>query len=215
MKKTRPVLLLLGLVVCFIPAWGGQYEYAAPSPGTYNLPVVKTAGDGALIDSAGKAVSLSALTGGRVTILSFIYTRCGDARACPYASSVLNALHVASAKDPELTRELRLVSLSFDPDYDDPVHLADYANAVRDDAKGCAWLFVVPRSAAEMSPILASYNQAVDRKSSSDGTGPYFHTLRVFLIDPHHRIRNIYSTGTLDPRLILADIRTLLLEEHR
>jgi hypothetical protein len=46
-----------------------------------------------------------------------------------------------------------------------------------------------------------------------ESTGPSLpHTLRVFLIDRQGRIRNIYSSGTLDPRLILADIRTLILE---
>jgi cytochrome oxidase Cu insertion factor (SCO1/SenC/PrrC family) len=38
------------------------------------------------------------------------------------------------------------------------------------------------------------------------------HTLRVFLIDPGGNIRNIYSSDTLDPRLVLADVRTLLME---
>jgi cytochrome oxidase Cu insertion factor (SCO1/SenC/PrrC family) len=41
------------------------------------------------------------------------------------------------------------------------------------------------------------------------------HTLRVFLIDRDGNIRNIYSSGTLDPRLVLADVRTLMLESTR
>jgi hypothetical protein len=40
-----------------------------------------------------------------------------------------------------------------------------------------------------------------------------YHILRVFLIDRDGRIRNIYSSATLDPRLDLADVKTLLLEE--
>jgi len=40
-----------------------------------------------------------------------------------------------------------------------------------------------------------------------------YHILRVFLIDRDGRIRNIYSSATLDPRLVLADVKTLLLEE--
>ena len=42
-----------------------------------------------------------------------------------------------------------------------------------------------------------------------------YHILRVFLIDREGRIRNIYSSGTLDPRLVLADVKTLLLEEAK
>jgi protein SCO1/2 len=37
--------------------------------------------------------------------------------------------------------------------------------------------------------------------------------LRVFLIDRDGNIRNIYSSGTLDVRLVLADIKTLLAEQ--
>ena len=45
------------------------------------------------------------------------------------------------------------------------------------------------------------------------GAGRRF--LRVFLIDRAARIRNIYSSGTLDPRLVVADVKTLLLEEAK
>lgn len=64
-----------------------------------------------------------------------------------------------------------------------------------------------------MQPILAAYGQAVDRKRNPyDPTGPLNHTLRVFLIDREGNIRNIYSSGTLDLRLVLADVKTLLLQ---
>ena len=51
--------------------------------------------------------------------------------------------------------------------------------------------------------------------NASDPQGLLYHTLRVFLIDREGRIRNIYSSGTLDPRLVVADVKTLLLEEAR
>jgi protein SCO1 len=67
-----------------------------------------------------------------------------------------------------------------------------------------------------LQPILAAYGQAVDRKQNPyDPTGPLNHTLRVFLIDRAGNIRNIYSSGTLDARLVLADVKTLLLEESQ
>ncbi len=53
----------------------------------------------------------------------------------------------------------------------------------------------------------------MDQKQNPlDPTGPLNHTLRVFLIDRAGRIRNIYSSGTLDARLVLADVRTLMME---
>ena len=192
-----------------------DYDYEAPAAGTYQLPVIKPAADGALFESTGNATHLSSLLGGKISVVSFIYTRCGDGRACPYATSVLNLLQRASLSDAALAKNLRLISMSFDPEYDTPKRLAEYAEIVRDNHGGCEWRFVAPRSVAETAPILAAYGQAVNRKADPrSGGGPFNHTLRVYLIDREKRIRNIYSTGTLDPRLVIADVRTLLLEER-
>lgn len=194
-----------------------DYDYDPPKPGTYKLPVIKPAADGALLDSTGKPTTLRDLTHGRITVLSFIYTRCAAGKACPYATSVLNQLHQFSFDDQTLAKNLRLVSLSFDPDYDTPQRLADYSEAIRDDKPaGCEWRFATGKSPAALTPILAAYDQTVDKRlNPNDPQGPLFHTLRVFLIDRQARIRNIYSSGTLDPRLVLADVRTLLLEDAR
>ena len=91
-----------------------------------------------------------------------------------------------------------------------------HAENVREEKSGCEWHFVTAKSRTDLEPILAGYDQAVDKRTNaSDPQGPLYHILRVFLIDREGRIRNIYSFGTLDPRLILADVKTLLLEEAR
>jgi protein SCO1 len=193
-----------------------DYDYDPPLPGSYSLPVIKLASDGALLDADNKTVDLRDLTHGRITILSFIYTRCAAPKACPYATGVLGQLHDLSANDVALTKNMRLVSLSFDPEYDTPQHLAAYSENVREEKSGCEWRFVTAKSRADLEPILAGYDQAVDKRPNKlDPQGPLYHTLRVFLIDRAGRIRNIYSSGTLDPRLVLADVKTLLLEESK
>jgi cytochrome oxidase Cu insertion factor (SCO1/SenC/PrrC family) len=111
---------------------------------------------------------------------------------------------------------MRLVSLSFDPDYDTPQRLAEYSEAMRDHKSGCEWQFVTAKSHAALESILGSYGQAVDQRSNpNDPQGPLYHILRVFLIDRAGSIRNIYSSATLDPRLVLADVKSLLLEEKK
>ncbi len=191
-----------------------EHDYDAPVPGTYQLPIIKPAADGALLDAAGKATSLRELTRGRVTVLSFIYTRCASATACPMATGVLMDLHELSADHPELAKNLRLVSMSFDPENDTPERMRSYSMLASERPSAAPWHFVTARSEAELQPVLAAYGQAVDRKANpADPTGPLNHTLRVYLIDREGRIRNIYSSGTLDVRLVLADVRTLLLEK--
>jgi len=192
-----------------------DHDYDPPEPGTYQLPVIKPAAGGVLIDSTGETVRLEELTRGRITVLSFVYTRCAAPNGCPYASNVLGQLQLASADDKSLGNNLRLVSVSFDPDHDSPKALANYAEAMRESKSGCQWYFAVPKSTQELDKVLSAYGQAVDRRPNpNDPQGPLFHVLRVFLIDARGRIRNIYSSGTLDPRLVLADVKTLVMESR-
>jgi protein SCO1/2 len=191
-----------------------DYDYDPPVAGSYALPVIKVAPDGAIVDSDSKSLNLSELTHGRITVLSFIYTRCAAPKACPYASGVFSQLHTLSVDNKALAKKMRLVSLSFDPDYDTPQRLAEYSEAIRDEKSGCEWHFATAKSNTALQSILNGYGQAVDKRSNpNDPQGPLYHILRVFLIDRDGRIRNIYSSATLDPRLVLADVKTLLLEE--
>jgi cytochrome oxidase Cu insertion factor (SCO1/SenC/PrrC family) len=210
-------LLVPGIITCVadLPR-SAEYDYDPPAPGTYRLPVIKTAADGAVLDSQGHALRLRDVTRDRVTVLSFIYSRCADARACPYATGVLAQLHRLSADDPALADGLRLVSMSFDPAVDTPAQMAAYAGLARTDRRAAEWRFLTTESPEQLRPILDAYGQAVSRKQNpSDPAGPLNHNLRVVLIDRRGRVRNIYSTGTLDVRLVLADVRTLLLESEK
>lgn len=205
--------LALGLVAGSFTARCDVPEFDAPEPGSYTLPIVKSAADGEVLDSKGNGQRLQQFTRDKVTVMSFIYTRCASVKACPMATGVLRELRSLSAEDAALAKDLRLVSMSFDPGADTPQRMADYANLMRGENPGAEWHFLTTRSKAQLQPILDAYGQAVNRKSNPlDPTGPLNHTLRVFLIDPAGNIRNIYSSGTLDVRLVLADVKTLLLE---
>jgi cytochrome oxidase Cu insertion factor (SCO1/SenC/PrrC family) len=220
-------MLALGLILCLscvIVAVSADnafsrdedYDYDPPVVGSYTLPTIKVAPDGAIVDSDSKSRNLRELTHGRITILSFIYTRCAAPRACPYAAGVLSQLHALSAKDDQLAKNMRLVSLSFDPDYDTPQRLAVYSEGMREQKSGCEWCFATAKSRQELDAILNGYGQAVDKRSNpNDPQGPLYHILRVFLIDRQGRIRNIYSSATLDLRLVVGDVKTLLLEEAK
>lgn len=218
--KHTPLLLLLLPLVTLAPApsraGGPAHEFDPPVPGTYTLPVVRAAADGQVLDTRGRPARLRDLTRGRVTVLSFIYTRCASATACPYATGVLLDLHRASADDPLLARHMRLLSLSFDPAVDTPDRMSAYAALAAGPGQASDWHFLTTASPEHLRPILSGYGQAVDRKRNAlDPAGPLNHTLRVYLIDAAGNIRNIYSSGTLDPRLVLADVRTLIQEDRR
>lgn len=188
-------------------------DYGVPAPGSYTLPIIRAAADGEVLDSEGEPLRLRELTRGRVTVMSFIYTRCAAAKACPFATGVLREIHRISADDAALAKELRLVSMSFDPMVDTPERMAAYAAIAAELPAAAPWQFLTARSQAELQPILEAYGQAVDRKANRfDPTGPLNHALRVFLIDRNGNIRNIYSSDTLDVQFVLADVKTLMME---
>jgi cytochrome oxidase Cu insertion factor (SCO1/SenC/PrrC family) len=190
-----------------------EYDYDTPVPGTYTLPFIKPATDGEVVDPRAKPLHLRDLTRGRITVMSFIYTRCTASKACPYATGVLRQLHRLSADDRELAREMRLLSMSFDSANDTPERMAAFSAQAGERPNAAEWRFITTTSQQKLQPILDAFGQAVDRKANPyDPTGPLNHTLRVFLIDRYGNIRNIYSSGTLDVRLVLADVRTLIQE---
>jgi len=222
-RTPHTCLILLGLALIAIAGVGysadlprtADHDYDPPTPGSYALPVVKQAADGEVLDSDGRPLRLRELTRGRVTVMSFIYTRCAAAKACPYATGVLLELHRLSADDQGLAAGMRLVSMSFDSAGDTPERMAAYAGLAGDRKSAAEWRFLTTASQEKLKPILDAYGQAVDKKQNPlDPTGPLNHTLRVFLIDRAGNIRNIYSSGTLDVRLVLADVKTLMLEEQ-
>jgi len=190
-----------------------EYDYDAPQPGSYDLPVLQDASDGKVVAPNGQPVQLHELLAGRVAILSFIYTRCSDPRACLRASSVLSQLQQLSRQDKALASKLQLITLSFDPGYDTPEVMERYGRVFSRHEGGADWMFLTTRNYDELRPLLSAYGQRVDKRTKPSELGPYQHTLRVYLIDSRKRIRNIYSYGLLDPRLVMADVETLLMEE--
>ncbi|MFT4901690.1 MAG: protein SCO1/2 [Lentimonas sp.] len=80
--------------------------------------------DFVLIDQQGAFIQAYALAG-RPFILNFIFTRCRAATMCPAATTRMAELQDA-AREMGLD-QLRLVTISFDPEYDSPGILRQYA----------------------------------------------------------------------------------------
>jgi len=190
---------------------GDPYAYTLPEPGTYQLPPIMEAGDGVVLQSDGRPERLRELMKGRITVLSFIYTRCPDPTACPMATGAMRQLRGFSRKDPAIADDLLLLSMSFDPAFDTPKLMGAFERANRRDEAGAPWNFLTAPTQRELTPILKSYGQVLDRGPKE---GRIYHPVRVYLIDREGLVRNIYSFGMLDPRMVMTDIRTLLLEEE-
>lgn len=190
-------------------------RFQAPPAGSYALPVLGDAGDGAVIQSDGEPLRLHNLMGDRYVLLSFIYTQCGDLNGCPLATFVTSKVQQAVANNTVLRDKVRFLSLSFDPENDTPKRMRSYGKSFQQE--GFDWRFITTDSRAALNPILAAYNQSVLREVDEDGNenGTISHILRVFLIDKNRQLRNIYSTSFLHPTTVLNDIETLFLADTK
>jgi protein SCO1/2 len=110
----------------------------------------------------------------------------------------------AAAEDPVLRGRIRLVSISFDPDYDTPAVLS--AHAARLKADPAVWTFLtgdrvtVDRFAGKLGVgVIRSPNEA-----------EIAHNLRTVLIGADGRIAKIYSGSDWTPSQALADLRAAL-----
>ncbi|GAB3101480.1 SCO family protein [Aestuariicella hydrocarbonica] len=190
----------------------GTLDYQPPEIGTYHLPPLGTAVDGTVRDTAGQSHHLHELFDGRVVLMGFIYTQCPDMNGCPLASYVMKQVQARLLKTPSLRDQVRLISLSFDPQYDTPKIMKTYAHHFRHPEFD--WLFLTTDSEADLAPLLQGYDQWRQKVYQDDGSysGSMSHILRVYLIDRDRNIRNIYNAGFLHVDTVYNDIQTLLQE---
>ncbi|WP_369159331.1 cytochrome c peroxidase [Candidatus Thiodiazotropha sp. LNASS1] len=194
----------------------GELGYTLPAIGGYSLPPLGEAGNGLVLNSEGKQQRLHDLFNDRYVLLAFIYSTCSDVNGCPLSSHVFYKIKSAMKRDAMLADRLKLISLSFDPEVDTPEVMKLYANNFRYAGSSGEWQFITTASHRALQPILQSYNQVIQREVDSSGKASvgYSHVLRVFLIDPQKRIRNIYSVDFLHHDLIINDVKTLLMQEE-
>lgn len=194
-----------------VPALG----FKPPAPGSYKLYRIMAAPDGAVLETDGKTHRLSEFTTGKVTLFSFIYTYCTDAKGCPLAYETLHSLKKTIEQDAALRGKVRFVSMSFDPRNDTPETMRLYGDGEMRDRKGLRWHFLTTRSGKELAPLLDGFGQdvSVAAEQPAGARVPVLtHMLKVYLIDAGGKVREIYSTAFLHPAILLGDIKTLLLE---
>ncbi len=224
-----------------LPAPGyGELNFVAPKVGTYSLPALGDAKDATAINTDGKSVQYHDLFKGKYTLLNFMYTRCNDINGCPLSHLVFSRIKALAAQDEVIAENLQLISMSFDPTYDTPERLKlleggdehdmhdmhDMHDTPTQDEQqdqpaehqsrsySMDWKYLTTLSEEQLAPILESYGQSVMPQATNNGKdgGNFSHILRVFLIDPEMRIRNIYSVSFLHPDIIINDVKTLLME---
>lgn len=143
--------------------------------------------DFVLTNQDGKRISLRQYRG-KVLLVTFIYTRCPFPEFCPRMSSNFSEIY----KQLDTKSSTRLLSISFDPEYDKPKVLRDYGFSVahtHDAALFQRWTFAVP-TAADLPRIADFFALTVKPEG-----GLITHNLSTAVIGPDGKIVKWYHGG--------------------
>ncbi len=181
-------------------------RFEPPAPGSYELPVINRVASHQLLGPSGLPESLLAIGRGELALVSFVYLQCDE--ACPLSTALLHDLDRELAREKALAGRVELVTVSFDPARDRPEQMAELRERMAPQGR---WRFLTAKDAEALRPVLADFGQdAVWIPGGKNAPDALRHVLKVFLVDASGAVRQIYSTGFLDLRLVLADLRTLL-----
>jgi protein SCO1 len=205
-------LIRATLVVTDDAAWLEKVERTgwAPVPEDRGLapPPVALLGPGdaipdeTLIDQDGRAFQASSLEGSAV-LLTFVYTRCPLPEFCPRMDAWFGAVQKA-VKDGRLRGRVRLVSVSFDPDFDTPAELRAHASRVGADP--AIWTFATaPR--ARVEAWAARFGLSVIR--DGDRPADITHNLRTAVIDRRGRLVTILDGNRWTPDEAIAALASV------
>ncbi len=208
-KLFRSGLVLLLLFVgygLFLINWTGSGAGDASTSAA--LPVFRALSSMDLVDQEGEPVNLQTFRG-QPWFANIIFTRCPG--PCARMTQKMRQLQEAL---PAEASEVRLVSLTTDPDFDTPEVLSQYARKFGADTR--SWKFltgtkeeIVRVSTQEWLLVMLEKEEA-ERESPND---IFLHSTLTVLMDGLGRIRGAYEIleeGQLEEAL--ADLQRLLQE---
>jgi protein SCO1 len=146
-------------------------------------------GDFALTERSGREVRASDLRG-KVWIASFIFTRCSG--PCPQVTATMAELQSELASQPDV----RLVTFTVDPEYDDPKILTQYAERFHADPD--RWLFLTGKE-SDVYRLLRDGFKIGASKNTDAGATPgeaVNHDTHLAVVDRRGRVRGYFSALT-------------------
>ena len=165
------------------------------------LPVIRAVPDFILTDQDGKTVTNDDLRG-KIWIADFIFTRCQG--PCPLMTARMLEMQRALVKAPEI----KLVSVTVDPEYDTPEVLKAYAEANHADPD--RWKFLTGDKAVIEKLVTEGFMQHL-----AEENGEPVHGTMFLVVDGNGMVRSARMLE--DPELmpkILTDTGNLMREQE-
>ena len=156
--------------------------------------------DALLMDQQEKVRPFSSFKGHRVA-LTFIYTRCPLPEYCPLMDRHFATIQRTIKGEADMA-DVRLVSMTLDPEFDTPAVLDRHAARLMADPKIWSFMTGEPKIAAQFALQFGIYTE------KDLGTGANLtHNLRTAIIDAEGRLVSVHSGNDWTPADLVADLK--------
>jgi protein SCO1/2 len=177
-----------------------------PSPGASSgfelLKPGEAVPDATFVDQEGGTRELASFKGSPL-LMTFIYTQCPMPTFCPLMDRHFKTIQDRTADDPAL-KNVRLVSMSFDPITDTPPVLKAHAQKLGADTR--RWTFLTgDRDEIDKFAMRFGVSIARDLKDPINIT----HNLRTALVDSKGTLVKTYTGNEWSPDQVLADLKAV------
>jgi protein SCO1 len=143
----------------------------------------------------------------KLKVVAFVYTNCPD--ICPLTMLDFKKFQMKLKENGNFSKDVHLITITFDPKRDDKDTLINYAKAFNADFSGWIWLRDTEKKTEEVTSIF-------QLKYKQTNSGYFSHQTSIYLVDRKNRIRSIYRMATPNEptniEAIMKDIKILIKE---
>lgn len=154
-----------------------------------------------LVDQDGRERSLTEWRGAPLAI-TFTYTRCPLPEFCPRIDRQFAAAANAIEADPSLRGRAKLVTISFDPEFDTPAVMKAHARTLGADER--VWTFATG-TREQIELFAARFGVAVTREGAT--AADIMHNLRTIVVGPDGTVRAMHSGSDWAVARLIDDLR--------
>ena len=194
---------LLGVLVVFAATYFSsnikQKSRSQPSTSPEQLPVISKISPFSLTNHLGRVVTENELLGSP-WLANIIFTRCPT--ICPQITQTISKLL------PKIGRDVKIISLTTDPEFDSPDILNNFAKA--NQATSTNWFFLTGDKQALVTLAVNNLKMVSLPKEESKRETPtdlFIHSSLIVLVDQNGQVRASFDSGSKD---LLPEIQSTL-----
>jgi len=147
---------------------------------------------------------------GKALLVTFIYTRCPLADFCPRMTQHFGVLEDMLRSEPDLYQKTHLLTISFDPDYDTPEKLKEYAVHQPGTTEETLEHWEFATGSHENIVALASFLQ-FEYTGADD---QIVHNLRTAIVAPDGTLFKVYTGNQWKPEELLEALQSMTLADQ-